>query len=119
MKIERKIIIGILSGILLLSAFPAFAQDGFVYDAHGRRDPFWPLVSTSGAILSYHNDLKLDDMVLEGIIYDPKSEKFAIINSRVVKASDDIGGFLVVAVYPDSVVLSKQGQEFTLNLKKE
>jgi len=119
MNIKRTMRGSFLVGILLLSASSLFAQEVFVYDDHGRRDPFWPLVSASGAILSYDDDLKLEDMVLEGVIYDPKGEKFAIVNSRVLKVSDTIGGFLVAAVNPRSVVLSRQGQEFTLNLKKE
>ncbi len=104
---------------LFLSAALAIAQEDFMYDSHGRRDPFWPLVSSSGAILSYDDSLQFSDMVLEGVIYDPDGERFAIINSRVVKIEDRIGGFVVTAVNQDSVTLYRQGQEFSLNLKKE
>jgi len=97
-----------------------FAQEtSFVYGDHNRRDPFWPLLSPSGAILSYDNNLDFSDVVLEGIIYDPKGDRFAIINSKVVKMSDNVGGFLVVLIEKDRVVLSKDGQEFILRSEKE
>ena len=111
---------------LLIMGMVADADDlstaqgnGFVYRDNGRRDPFWPLVSPSGAILIYDANVAFADMILEGIIYDPKGEKLAIINTKVVKINDQVGGFLVVAIEPDRVFLSKDGQTFILRPKKE
>lgn len=103
----------------LLTAGSPQAKDGaFTYDSHGRRDPFWPLISSGGTIIIYDGDVDFSDMILEGIIYDPKGERLAIINARVVKVSDDIGGFLVSSITPDHVVLRKDGRDFILKQKK-
>jgi len=94
-------------------------EEPVVYGDHGRRDPFWPLISSSGAVLVYDANLDIADVVLEGIIYDPNGEQFALINSKVVKSSETIGGFFVVLIEEDRVVLRKDGQEFILRSKKE
>jgi hypothetical protein len=116
-----------LSGIFLLFValvllFPDFLSaqgTKFTYSDHGRRDPFWPLISASGTILIYDANVEFSDMTLEGIIYDPKGDKLAIINTKVIKSSDHIGGFLVVSVEQDHVILRKDGQQFILKQKKE
>ena len=91
----------------------------FVYDDHGKRDPFWRLVSPSGAILNYDSDLLVSDMVLEGIIADPNGKSVAIINSMVVKPNDKIGLFVVSEIEQDKVILNKGEESFVLKLKKE
>lgn len=115
--------LGFLSFLIAIVALPTaflLAQGTtFTYNDHGRRDPFWPLISPSGAILIYDANVTFSDMILEGIIYDPQGEKLAIINTKVVKAEDNVGGFFVVKIEPNYVVLSKDGQEFTLRSKKE
>ena len=35
----------------------------FVYDEHGKHDPFLPLVSASGAVITYETDLTTNDMI--------------------------------------------------------
>lgn len=94
-------------------------EKALTYGDHGRRDPFWPLISSSGAVLAYDDNLDFSDIILEGIIYDPLGEQIALINSKMVKTSDTIGGFLVVSIEQDRVVLRKDGQEFILRSKKE
>jgi hypothetical protein len=120
---RKFLLLGFLSFLIAIVVLPAtlLSAQGttFTYNDNGRRDPFWPLISPSGTILIYDSNVVFSDMILEGIIYDPKGEKLAIINTKVVKATDNIGGFLVVSIEPDYVVLSKDGQEFTLRSKKE
>jgi len=107
--------------MILNLGLPAFAEDAqiFAYDDHGRRDPFWPLVSPGGAIINYETDLMISDMILEGIIIGADNKNLAIINGVVVKSQDKIGLFTIKSVEKDSVVLQKEEEEFTLKLKKE
>ena len=111
----------IISLILLAVVSVAWAEEeaSFVYDDHGRRDPFWRLVSPSGAVLNYDSDLLISDMVLEGIIADPSGKSVAIINSMVVKPNDKIGLFVVSEIEQDKVILNKGEESFVLKLKKE
>ena len=57
----------------------------------------------------------LTGFVLSGIIWDEK-QPLVIINSRVLKAGDMIEDFLVVEIKQDSVILSKGGQNFEVQL---
>ena len=91
----------------------------FVYQDHGRRDPMWPLVTSSGAVMSYETEVFVSDMVLEGVIVDPSGQNLAIINGVIVKNSDTIGQYVVRNISPNSVVLMKGQEEFILKLKKE
>lgn len=108
--------------ILLLVVPMVFAETEevpFTYDDHGKRDPFWRLVSPSGAILNFDSDLMLSDMALDGIISDPNGGNMAIINSIIVKTNDNIGLYVVSSVDKDKVILNKGGEIYVLKLKKE
>ena len=108
--------------LLFLLTTPVYAQKEetqFVYDDHGKRDPFWRLVSPSGAILNYDSDLLLSDMALDGIISDPDGQNLAIINSVIVKTNDKIGLYVVSQVDKDKVILNKGAEIYVLKLKKE
>ena len=94
-------------------------SDPFVYDDQGRRDPFWRLVSPSGAILNYETDFLITDLALEGIMAGKDGENYAIINGRILKATDIIGQFVVEKIDDDRIVLKKGRQKFELKLKRE
>ena len=53
--------------LILIFANLVYAQGAFVYDDHGKRDPFAPLVSSAGMVVTYDEDLAVNDLVLEGI----------------------------------------------------
>ena len=108
----------VVLGAFLFSAVCLAAEASFTYDDHGRRDPFWKLVNAGGAVMNYDKDLQLTDMVLEGIMTG-ESNNIAIINGVIVKAEDKVGLFTVVDIKPDTVVLQKGQDTFTLILKKE
>ncbi len=97
----------------------AFAQAKvFSYEDRGKIDPFLPLVSPAGVMLSYDKDLNLTDMVLEGIVTDAKGKNIAIINSKVGKPKDKVGPYVVQTIGTDEVELVKEQERFTLKLKK-
>ena len=106
-------------GCLGIVGFAIAQEASFVYDDHGKRDPFWKLVSPSGAILSYETDLLLSDMTLEGIIFDPGGNSFAIINGVVVERNGQFGLYKIEKIEADKVFLKKGLESFILELKKE
>jgi len=96
------------------------AAESFTYDDRNKRDPFWELVSTGGAIANYETEFLVTDLNLEGIILGTGEDNIAIINGRVVKSKDQLGNFVVVDIKKDVVVLvNKDQQKFELKLKKE
>jgi hypothetical protein len=112
----------ILTGVLLASMASfqtAFSEEeSYVYDAHSKRDPLWPLVTTAGSIVNYDKNLSVTDLNLEGIMTSG-TERIALMNGRIVKVNDKIGDYVIVQIMVNSVVLQSNGQTFSLILKKE
>ena len=95
------------------------AEESFVYEDHGKRDPFWRLVNNSGAMVNYETEVLLSDMVLEGIISGANGDNLAIINHVIVKSNDKFGLFVVGRIDRDTVLLTKGQESFELKLKKK
>jgi len=94
-------------------------EEVFIYDDKGQRDPFWPLVTPSGAIITHEKDLTASDLVLEGILVENDGNNAVIINGRILNVDDAIGPFVIIRIAADYVMLQKGKQVFTLKLKKE
>jgi hypothetical protein len=110
-----KIIIFVLT---LFFANSVYAQGSFVYDDHGKRDPFMPLVSSDGIIVTYDGDLSVTDLILEGIVADASGNNIAIVNGKIIKVDDQIGPYTVAAITFDHVELLKGSDKFILRMKK-
>jgi hypothetical protein len=104
--------------LLLFFSNSVYAQEAFVYDDHGKRDPFVPLVSSTGMVVTYDEDLAVNDLVLEGIVADATGNNAAIVNGKVVKVHDQIGPYTVDVIAADHVEFLKGTQRFILKLKK-
>src|SRR3989338_7069031 len=93
----------------------SYAQDKgapFIYDDHAKRDPFWPLVNSSGVIMNYYKDLFTTDMNLEGIIVDNSGNNVAIINGVIVTIGQPISQYVVSEIHSDHVTLKKGEESF-------
>ncbi len=106
--------------IIFLAIFTAVGQakDGFVYDDHGKRDPFWSLVSSAGSITTYDSDYRISDLQLEGIMTG-NDGNLVVINGKIFKIKDMVGEYSVEQITASSVILKKGTQIFELQLKKE
>ncbi len=106
--------------LVLISLFTnlVYAKETFVYDDHGKRDPFVPLVSSAGMVVTYDQDLSVNDLVLEGIVSDASGNNAAIVNGKVVKPHDQIGPYVVDVIAVDHVEFLKGTEKFTLRLKR-
>ena len=90
----------------------------FIYNDHEKRDPFWPLVSPSGTILSYDKDLLISEITLEGIMTDVQGRNVAILNGTVLKQGDKIGLFDIESITKTQVTLHKGQERAILDLNK-
>lgn len=111
-----------LTMVMLISGSSVEAEDArseFEYDDHGKRDPFWELVTPSGTVINYETDYMIADLVLEGIMSGEADTSIAIINGRVVKKGDKVGNFQVLTIADNTVILVKDKKKFELRLKKE
>jgi hypothetical protein len=108
----------LISVLILLSANWVYAQEAFVYDDHGKRDPFVPLVSIAGMVVTYDEDLSVNDLVLEGIVSDASGNNAAIVNGKAVKIHDQIGPYVVDVIAADHVEFLKGAERFILKIKR-
>ena len=110
----------ITSAMVFLPAVRSVCADetNFIYDPHGARDPFLPLVTPSGAIITYETEFAVSEMALEGIVSDGKG-RVAIINGNIVEQGKMIGFYTVQSIDVDRVILLKDGKTSVLQLKKE
>ena len=91
---------------------------GYAYDDHGARDPFWPLISSSGVMISYGQDMSVSDMILEGILSSGEGTYTAIVNGSIVEVGDMVGAYKIQQIEAKKVILSKENETFELDLKK-
>jgi len=112
------LVLGMTNSLLAQDSSEDSADEIFVYEDNSRRDPFWSLVNSGGGIVSYDSELSVADLFLEGIVADPGGKSLAIINGKIVRMNDNIDKFVVSEIGVDSVILEKDGQSYSLKLKK-
>ena len=111
---------GFLLGLICIClSATIFAEDNFVYNSKGKRDPFMPLVTSEGYIISVEEELFASDMNLEGIIFDVQGRSLAIINGKVVKVGDNIGSYTILEIGQTKVILAKEAEKYILELKRD
>ena len=90
-------------GIILLSQFAGFAAEQKTYNAHGKRDPFVPLVtstmkSSASGLLGVEN---IDELSIEGVVYDPARGSVVIVNGAILKEGEELGNVKVLEIKPE------------------
>ncbi len=111
----------ILAAFILLGAVTcACAEDDFIYNAKGKRDPFIALVTPEGRLL------RLDDeaaeavtISLQGILYDPQGVSYAVVNGESVQVGDYVGDSQVLRIEKSKVVFIKAGELSQVTVNKE
>ena len=96
-----------------------YAQNQFIYDAKGKRDPFIPLVTPDGRLLKLEKEETASGLLLEGIIYDEHGLSYCLVNGEVVRVSDKIGDYQVLKIEKNKVIFIKSGQTLEVELKEE
>jgi hypothetical protein len=91
-------------------------QEDFVYDSKGNRDPFVPLVTKEGIYVGNWQATDLAEIVLEGIVWDPKGESMAIVNGTVVKEGDELLNLKILEVKREGIRVLKGDKELIINL---
>jgi type II secretory pathway component PulC len=98
----------------------AFAEEGFKYDPKSKRDPFVPLISETGGYTSdAYEASAIEDIRLEGIVWDNVKGSIAIINGEIAKEGDFLGSVKVLKINKDSVVFDVNGEGVSVELNKE
>lgn len=98
---------------IILSCFNAYAVDeSLQYDAHGKRDPFVPLVTMTmreaPGLIGVEN---VDELNVEGIVYDDKKGSVVVINGSVLREGEELGAVKVIKIKPNGIVVTINGVE--------
>lgn len=107
--------------VLLVLAVGASVVEA-AYQAHGKRDPFVPLLTASGQRIhppggDEETATGAARVALQGIVYDPKTESYAILNGRVMRLGETIDGITVTAITPTTVTVMMNGQAHQLTVQ--
>lgn len=106
-------------GMIFLSE-PSNAAAAAVYNAHGKRDPFVPLVTfttrESSGLIGVEG---VDEILIEGIVYDPKKGSIVIMNGSVLKEGEEVGNVKVTVIKPDGVTFLLNGIEQSKSMYQE
>lgn len=104
---------------LLLFYFLTFVfADDFTYNSKGKRDPFIPLVGP-GAVYQVKGGediASIEDISIEGIVYDEKGGSMAIINGMPLKEGAQIGAFIIDKIEPKKVIFDVEGEKHEVAL---
>ncbi len=116
LKVKISIFIAAVAVLVPLEANAESLQ----YDAHGRRDPFVPLVGAEKPSMTKLSEItSVEDMKLEGIVSGAKGEMAAMMNGEIIKVNDKIGDIVVKSITGAGVTLTVGGKEYKLKLPEE
>ena len=102
-----------------LSLVSAQEEALFKYENNQNRDPFILLVTKDGKFtVTYGTIDSIDDVILEGILYDENGKSVVVMNDLVLKEHDKIGKIQVKKIEKDRVILFYKGEDHTFKLKE-
>ena len=90
------------------------------YTAQSNRDPFIPLITgelKTSMGLEYVETI--DDIKLEGIIFDPSATSLAILNGEVMKEGDVMFNVELVEIHGKGVIIKIYNKPYTVSLLEE
>ena len=97
-----------------------FSKEEFVYNDNEKRDPFVPLITDSvrfGAGLVGIGSI--DDITLEGIVWDPVGESLVILNGMILKEHEEVNNIRIVSIESKKITIAIDKNVFTINLIKD
>jgi hypothetical protein len=97
----------------------SFSQEEFKYNGEKQRNPFMPLVTSDGRLLTLQQAPVVKKLALQGITFDQGGLSFCVINGEVARVGDQIDNYLVVKIEREKVTLSKEGETIEMELRKE
>lgn len=91
------------------------ANEQVAYDAKGKRDPFVPLASahkrvTTEVLSGLTGVQSIEEIVLEGVVYDPEKGSMVVANGSVLTEGEKEGDVRVVQIKQDGVVFEILGK---------
>lgn len=117
---KRRVLLITGVGLLALAApGPARAE----YQSKGKRDPLVRLLTAEGQRIyppgfDEGSVTGVSGLILQGIMFDPAGESYAVINGKIVRIDEEIQGMKVLKIRPSAVTILSEGEEHLLTLQK-
>ncbi|MFH1691627.1 MAG: hypothetical protein ABIC68_03515 [Candidatus Omnitrophota bacterium] len=109
---------GIFIFFWILIWFSSVPAQEYTYKYQGKRDPFIPLISSSGYLVNLEPQ-ENDALHLEGIMYDAHGESMIIVNGELLKAGESIGSAMISSIEPDRVIVIKDNEKVEIEFRRE
>lgn len=118
------LVLFIMLGLPLALGRPLYAQtvegEEHSYESKGKRDPFIPLITSKTKIATGLEDVQtIDDIVLEGIFWDPRGGSIAVINGVLLKEGQQVGSVKIKSIEKVQITLYINEVEYVKNLVEE
>lgn len=85
-----------------------------------KRDPFVPLIGAGRrAGGSMGRVVTVDDIMLEGITWDPGGKSLAIVNGEIIGEGGKIGNLKVIGIEKDKIVVVFNGKQYVIPFRGE
>jgi hypothetical protein len=96
----------------LLTCVFSGSSYAFDYEAHGRRDPFVPLVgiTETSSVSGAKGILTIEDVSLQGIVMGPKGGRAVVINGELMYEGQRVERLLIESI-GDNIVMIKIDEE--------
>jgi len=107
---------------IVITLKTVWAQDLYVYDSAGKRDPFIPLVYSDGRFLMLdkeETEEQKNELKLEGIIFDKYGLSYAMLNGAVVRVGESIEDYQILKIEEKKITLIRDGNISVIELKEE
>lgn len=108
--------------VLMFFGANAYAEDTIpaTYDSMMKRDPLMPLVDSNGNLVRVTVTQSATEMNLQGIVYGGSAEdSYVVLDNEIYQLNDVVGNYKLVHIEEYKVVLSKDNEEYVLELQKE
>ena len=120
MRVTRRRFFGAVGLGSFLIAVGAIRAQG-EYLPKGKRDPFVPLLTPEGQRIHPPGEEEpvagRAAVTLQGIVFDPQAESYAVINGRIVREQEEIDGMKILKIEPDGVTVLVDGTPRTIPLR--
>lgn len=98
---------------------PKNRQHVFVYNTHGKRDPFIPLISENKTVMAPTGwsfiSSKLPELKIEGVLFD-NTKPLVIINDKIIAVGDDISNCKIVSITREEIVIKYMNKEYSVKM---
>lgn len=116
---RRHIFLGWIMALTFIFLAPAQGQE-YKYYSKGKRDPFIPLVTGEAkAGLGLQAVEDIDDVRVEGVIFDPNGKSIVVLNDEILKEGDKMYNVEVLRINRNSVTIKIHDRAHSISLVEE